>query len=566
MQLKRTLRSFGNRRRVQRLKQELRREDNVVPRPDIRKFTLQEEKLYEAEVKEDEAKKITGLGDGGVAVHLQGEEAKIAEERMKKEAFNIILSDKIPYTRTLPDARNPRCKELKYDTDLPTASVVIIFTNEAWSSLIRTVHSVLNGSPAHLLKEIVLVDDCSDRVELQGRLDYYLKTRLPSNVRLIRLKERSGLIRARLAGAKEAVGDVLIFLDAHCEVVETWLEPLLQRIKEDRTAVLVPIIDVIDDKTFEYMYSKSSLDFFQVGGFTWSGHFTWVSVPESEQARRGSPVSPTRSPTMAGGLFAIERNYFWEVGSYDPEMDVWGGENLEMSFRVWQCGGSLETIPCSRVGHIFRSFHPYTFPGGKDTHGINTARMVEVWMDEYKSLFYLNRPDLKGRDIGDLTERKALRKRLKCKPFKWYLENVYPKMFIPTENVETFGQVRNEHKCLDNLQKGSNDEQYELGLYECHPTPTSSQFFSLTSTGELRRENHCAEIQNQLSPLVRVTMFHCHGQRGNQEWKRTKNGQLMHVQTGLCLDAFDGQQSSKVAAVRCSGSIWQIWRWGNKIA
>lgn len=95
-------------RRVQRLKQELRREDNVVPRPDIRKFTLQEEKLYEAEVKEDEAKKITGLGDGGVAVHLQGEEAKIAEERMKKEAFNIILSDKIPYTRTLPDARNPR--------------------------------------------------------------------------------------------------------------------------------------------------------------------------------------------------------------------------------------------------------------------------------------------------------------------------------------------------------------------------------------------------------------------------------------------------------------------------
>jgi hypothetical protein len=32
----------------------------------------------------------------------------------------------------------------------------------------------------------------------------------------------------------------------------------------------------------------------QVGGFTWSGHFTWVVIPEAELARRGSPVAPTR--------------------------------------------------------------------------------------------------------------------------------------------------------------------------------------------------------------------------------------------------------------------------------
>jgi len=56
-----------------------------------------------------------------------------------------------------------RCKELTYDLDLPSASVVIVFTNEAWSTLIRTVHSVLNGSPAQLVKEVVLVDDCSNR-------------------------------------------------------------------------------------------------------------------------------------------------------------------------------------------------------------------------------------------------------------------------------------------------------------------------------------------------------------------------------------------------------------------
>lgn len=61
-----------------------------------------------------------------------------------------------------------------------------------------------------------------------------------------------GLIRARLQGARAAQGDVLIFLDAHCEATINWVEPLLARIEEERTAVLVPIIDVIEANNMAY--------------------------------------------------------------------------------------------------------------------------------------------------------------------------------------------------------------------------------------------------------------------------------------------------------------------------
>ena len=70
------------------------------------------------------------------------------------------------------------------------------------------------------------------------------------------------------------------------------------------------------------------------GIFTWSLFFTWGTIPERVRSKLITGYEPYPSPTMAGGLLAANREYWWEIGGYDDEMEVWGGENLELSFRV----------------------------------------------------------------------------------------------------------------------------------------------------------------------------------------------------------------------------------------
>ncbi|MCI4378547.1 hypothetical protein PGIGA_G00217120 [Pangasianodon gigas] len=491
-------------------------------------------------------------------------EQKEKEKGEEKHCFNLYASDRISLSRDLgPDTRPPECIEQTFRRcpHLPTTSVIIVFHNEAWSTLLRTVYSVLHTSPALLLKEIILVDDASTDERLKEELDEYLKQL--HIVSVVRQLERKGLITARLLGASVATGDTLTFLDAHCECFHGWLEPLLARIAENYTAVVSPDITTIDLNTFEFMKPSPYGQNHNRGNFDWGLSFGWESLPDHEKKRRKDETYPIKTPAFAGGLFSISKDYFYHIGSYDEEMEIWGGENIEMSFRVWQCGGQLEIIPCSVVGHVFRTKSPHTFPKGTQVIARNQVRLAEVWMDDYKEIFYRRNQQAaqmsKERSFGDVSKRLELRERLQCKSFSWYLKNVYPEVFMPDLNPLQFGAIKNTGKdmCLD---VGENNEGGKaLIMYPCHGLG-GNQYFEYSTHHEIRHNIQKELCLHASDGLVKLQDCQYKGHNSftgpEQKWELQENQLFYNRGRKLCLSA----RYENPSMVPCnSADRFQLW-------
>ncbi|KAM6422119.1 polypeptide N-acetylgalactosaminyltransferase 15 [Rhynochetos jubatus] len=493
-----------------------------------------------------------------LALPLQAGEGAAAGERppgLEIHGFNEALSERMALRRDLPEVRHPLCLQQKYDSSLPTASVVICFHDEAWSTLLRTVHSILDTAPKASLKDIILVDDLSQQGPLKSALSEYISKL--DGVKLIRSTKRLGVIRGRMLGAARATGDVLVFIDSHCECQKGWLEPLLARLSSNRNSVVSPVIDVIDWKTFQYYHSMR----LHRGVFDWKLDFHWEPVPELEEKVRQSPISPIRSPVVAGAVVAMDRHYFQNTGAYDSDMTTWGAENLELSIRTWLCGGSVEIIPCSRVGHVYRNHFPRAF-SYEEAIVRNKIRIAETWLGSFKDNFYKHDTVaflISKAEKPDCSERLQLQKRLGCRNFQWFLSNVYPELSQPEDTPRFSGKLYNTGVgfCAD-YRHGRATAEGSIELSPCSDSLT--QHFEYNSMKEIRLGSaplFCFDVRHG-----KVIPQNCTKESDNshQRWDVQENGMIVHVLSGKCIEAAKSKDEKDLFLCVCNKNANQVWQ------
>ncbi|CAG5112931.1 Oidioi.mRNA.OKI2018_I69.chr2.g7095.t1.cds [Oikopleura dioica] len=522
----------------------------------------------------------TNTGEGGLSpIRLTSDDQRKVQAALGLWGFNMVASDKVNMDRIPADLRMEECKRWDYPDKLPAVSVILVFHNEGFSTLLRTVHSVVNYSPPEMLHEVVMLDDGSTREYItNGTIDRYIE-RWDGLVKIFHNEKREGLIRARTIGGKHSTGSVLVYLDAHCEVEPNWLPPLVTPIAKNYKVSTVPMIDSIDGNTYVFEPQQGG-DENNLARGAWDWNFDWKRIPlnKREKARRQTISEPFRSPAMAGGLFAISRRWFIELGWYDDKLEIWGGENFELSYKLWQCGGELLFVPCSRVGHTYR------MPGwggngtpdelrGKNFIAINYNRVIETWWDEnYKKYYYQRRPENKNVDVGDLTDVLAIKEKLQCKDFSWYMREIaydIPKYWpmVQPKN-QAWGVLKNEGTGLCPNSRNSKQVDYPDYLYDTEKSEEELAFLenlyqeqifdalrgeaiqadagcnvrlSLTWREDIRIgdgpvKNNAMCWDDSMGANKRISYWSCHNGHGNQLYKYLPDTkQIYHPSHRLCV-------------------------------
>lgn len=214
----------------------------------------------------------------------------------------------------------------------PMVSLVIPAKNEG-SHIQNTIKSAFQVKTNYPF-EIVVVDDASN----DGCCDFLTSVEDLPQLKLIRSKG-VGVARARNIGARNSLGQYLIFCDAHVFFEDFWMEGLIQ-----------PILNGLADGTTPGIADTTMPN---IPGYGQTLNENLEVVWHLDKI--------TLSPTaiLPGGCFAISRDVFFDIGGFDSSFQVWGLEDIDISIKMWLFGYTCYAQPAVKILHVFRKSAPY---------------------------------------------------------------------------------------------------------------------------------------------------------------------------------------------------------------
>ena len=226
-------------------------------------------------------------------------------------------------------------------------SVVVITRNEG-RELLRTVENFDDTLPTGA--EIVVIDDGSN----DGSADRLRARR--GRIKLHRV-QNYGVARARNLGARHALGDVIVYADAHLRLQRDWWRPMLEVLENPTVGGVAPAISNYSDTKAGYGLK-----------------FTGRKLEVRWLWRR--PRGPVTVPIIPGCCFATRRDVIEATGGWDDHQLQRGNIDNEGSVRLWLLGYDLMITPDTVVAHKFRKRSPY--PVGWPQFLYNRLRLAFV--------------------------------------------------------------------------------------------------------------------------------------------------------------------------------------------
>ena len=279
----------------------------------------------------------------------------------------------------------------------PAASVVVPALDEG-ANLVDTVTLAMEHSGRHDVECLVVADGWEPPA-----------TRLSGDRRVKVLKTpRVGVGLARNAGASQARGELLVFLDGHCWVPQGWLDELVAPFEDERVGLVGPAFGSL-----------------RHGGEPRGHGVTWRDPSLEIHWLPPRSAGPHRVPLAIGACQAMRRRDFERLGGYDAGMTEWGSEDLEMCLRVWAHGLDVVVQPRAAVYHLFRDRHPYPVVAADILH--NRLRMALLHLRPERVTRVLeHHRDFPGFAAGvvrlldsDVMERRRELAELRCRDDDW---------------------------------------------------------------------------------------------------------------------------------------------------